>query len=67
MSTTAKTTTKKPAAVEAVPMATCPAGKHKVPVRSFPTEQRVEGKKLVECRKCRNARWAAAKAAKVEA
>lgn len=58
--TTTKANAKKPAAD--VPMATCPAGRHKVPVRSFPTEQRVVGKKLVECRKCRDARYATAKA-----
>ena len=59
---TTKATTK---AAEKAPMAKCPAGNHRVPVRSFPTEQRQEGKKLVECRKCRDARYAAAKAAKV--
>ena len=63
-----KTTSRKPAAkAPAVPMATCLAGQHEMPIQSFPTEQRREGKTLTECRRCRDARYAAAKAAKVSA
>jgi hypothetical protein len=60
----AKKATPKP---DAVPMETCPAGNHKVPVRSFPTTRTATGRSFKECRACRDARWTAAKAAKASA